>query len=154
MRHKCYNLRQIERLWGAYEIFTSLVDRINYDGNNIKVGNLEEEYNITAKPINGAFNRKVGQSVKSGPEELNLIYIGKEVTYTKTVSADVAVGDPYSYYSVAKYFKDVDENKFIPTSANVDLLRWGLDNNNDFVLKDENWNPISIKEYLSNDTGK
>ena len=68
---------------GAYEIFTSLVDRINYDGNNIKVGKLEEEYNITAKPINGAFNRKVGQSVKSGPEELNLIYIGKEVTYTR-----------------------------------------------------------------------
>ncbi len=68
---------------GAYKIFEHLIDRINKDGWNIKYATLEEEYDITSKPINGAFNRKVGQSVKSGPEELNLVYKGKEVTYTR-----------------------------------------------------------------------
>lgn len=68
---------------GAYVIFEYLIDRINKDGYNIKTGELEDEYTIISKAINGAFNRKVGQSVKAGAEELNLVYKGKEVTYTR-----------------------------------------------------------------------
>jgi hypothetical protein len=75
----------------------------------------------------------------------------EEHTYTKTVSADVAVGDPYSYYSIDKYFSDIKENEKL--AIDVDVLRWGLDVNNNFVLKDENWQTINVKEILKkNDT--
>lgn len=88
---------------GAYAIFEQLIDKINKDGWNIKVGKLEEEYKVTSKPINGAFNRKVGQSVKAGLEELNLAYIGKEVTYTRYEDGNLSkiqvLGDGNDYAS-------------------------------------------------------
>lgn len=76
---------------------------------------------------------------------------GEKVTYEKTLSADVAIGDPYSYYSVAKYFNDIDHLEDKDLSAlDVDILRWGIDDSNQsaFVLKDENWNKIDISKYL------
>lgn len=76
---------------------------------------------------------------------------GEKVTYEKTLSADVAIGDPYSYYSVAKYFNDIDHLEDKDLSAlDVDILRWGIDDSNQsaFVLKDENWNAIDISKYL------
>lgn len=76
---------------------------------------------------------------------------GENHTYTKTLSADVAIGDPYSYYSIDKYFSDIEANEKL--AVDVDVLRWGLDVNNNFVLKDENWKEINVKEILKkNDT--
>lgn len=71
---------------------------------------------------------------------------GHEVTYKKILSADVAVGDPYSYYSVDKYFSDIESRPEL--AVDVDILRWGLDEEKNFVLKDEDWKDINIEDYL------
>lgn len=52
----------------------------NYTGTNSYI--LEEEFTINKKIVNGAFNRQLGQSVKSKMEDLSLTP-NKEINYTR-----------------------------------------------------------------------
>lgn len=86
---------------GAYEIFEKLVEYINQDGYNIQVGDLEDEYIVESKVIDGSYNRKIGQSVTSKKEELNLTYKKDDVEYTRyengKVSNDLVLGTGNTY---------------------------------------------------------
>ena len=68
---------------GAYEIFEDIISIVNNDGYNIQIGTLEDEYIIKSQIINGSFNRKIGQSVKCGEEEMNLVPKTTSVQYTR-----------------------------------------------------------------------
>lgn len=86
---------------GAYEIFEKLVEYINQDGYNIQVGDLEDEYIVESKVIDGSYNRKIGQSVTNKKEELNLTYKKDDVKYTRyengKVSNDLVLGTGNTY---------------------------------------------------------
>lgn len=68
---------------GAYKIFEQIVKRINKDGYNISLGTLEEEYKIDKQVINGSYNRKIGQSVNAGEEELTLTCKNTNLEYIR-----------------------------------------------------------------------
>lgn len=86
---------------GAYAIFERLVDYINQDGYNIYVGLLEDEYCIESKVIDGSYNRKIGQSVVSSKEELNLTPKNTNVKFTRyesgKISNDLVFGTGNTY---------------------------------------------------------
>ena len=68
---------------GAYEIFKTIVNLVNTDGYDIKLGSLEEEFTVKSQVINGSYNRKIGQSVSVGAEELTIIYKNDNLEYTR-----------------------------------------------------------------------
>lgn len=68
---------------GAYYIFEEIISIVNKDKNNIKLGKLEDEYEIQSRVINGAYNRKIGQSVAGKNEELVLMPKNKTIKYTR-----------------------------------------------------------------------
>lgn len=74
---------------GAYEIFEQIVQRVNSDGYNIKLESLEDEFDIHKQVLNGSYNRKIGQSVNAGEEELTLTYKNKDLQYIRKESGKV-----------------------------------------------------------------
>ncbi len=68
---------------GAYKIFEGIVKIVNKDGYNIVLENLEDEFTVNKQVLNGSYNRKIGQSVNAGEEELNLVYNNKNLEYTR-----------------------------------------------------------------------
>ncbi len=68
---------------GAYEIFKNIVQRVNNDGYHIELGSLEDEFEIGERVINGSYNRKIGQSVNAGEEELTLTYRKANLEYDR-----------------------------------------------------------------------
>lgn len=74
---------------GAYVIFENIVQKANEDGYSIKLGTLEDEFEIKSQVINGSYNRKIGQSVNAGEEELTLIYKDNKLEYTRKDSGEV-----------------------------------------------------------------
>ncbi len=144
---------------GAYPVFEYLVDRINKDGYNIKVGKLEEEYVIISKAINGAFNRKVGQSVKSAEEELNLVYMGDEVKYIRwdegEINAVPVLGEGNTYASA--YMGDDMAETVIDTDNDdaPNILFVGSSYTNILeALSVHKFNKMVSIDYRHNKTGK
>jgi len=145
---------------GAYLVFEWLIAYVNKVGNSsIKIGKLEEEYKITSQAINGAFNRKIGQSVKAGEEELNLTYIGSPVTYTRYEEgkkADIAVlGDKNTYASA--YMGDDMAETVIDTSNDdaPNILFVGSSYTNILeALSVYKFNKMVSIDYRHNRTGK
>lgn len=74
---------------GAYVIFEQIIQRVNKDGYTIKLGSLEDEFEIKSQIINGSYNRKIGQSVNAGEEELILTYKNSALEYTRKDSGKV-----------------------------------------------------------------
>ena len=74
---------------GAYKIFEKLVQRVNKDGYKIKLGKLEDEFTISKQVLNGSYNRKIGQSVNAGEEELNLVYNNTKLEYVRKDSGEL-----------------------------------------------------------------
>ena len=68
---------------GAYKIFEEIVQLANKDGYKIKLGKLEDEFTINKQVLNGSYNRKIGQSVNAGEEELNLVYNNSNLKYVR-----------------------------------------------------------------------
>lgn len=68
---------------GAYEIFKYIVNIANVDGYKISLGSLEDEFDIKSQVINGSYNRKIGQSVSVGEEELILTYKDSKLEYVR-----------------------------------------------------------------------
>lgn len=68
---------------GGYYIFENIISRVNKDGYNIKINNLEDEYDIYKRVINGSYNRKIGQSVAGKNEELVLVPKTTTLKYTR-----------------------------------------------------------------------
>ena len=97
---------------GAYALFENLIERVNKDGYKIQIGKLEDEYDITKQVINGAYNRKIGQSVKAGEEELNLTYKGKSVKivrYENGKLSDIPILGKENTYASAYMGNDMAE---------------------------------------------
>ena len=68
---------------GAYALFEQIIQRVNKDGYDIKLGSLDDEFEVKKQVINGSYNRKIGQSVSAGEEELTLTYKNKQFEYTR-----------------------------------------------------------------------
>lgn len=73
---------------GAYYIFEEIISIVNKDKHNIKIGKLEDEYEIQNRVINGSFNRKIGQSVTGKFEELILVPKNSKLEYTRKDSGE------------------------------------------------------------------
>ena len=73
---------------GAYKIFEEIVQMANKDGYKIKLGKLEDEFTINKQVLNGSYNRKIGQSVNAGEEELNLVYNNSSLKYVRKDNGD------------------------------------------------------------------
>ncbi len=86
---------------GAYQIFENIISKVNKDGYNIKIGTLEDEYEIQNRVINGSYNRKIGQSVTGKNEELVLIPKNTTLQYTRKDSGEITTtpifGDGNTY---------------------------------------------------------
>lgn len=86
---------------GAYQIFENIISKVNKDGHNIKIGTLEDEYEIQNRVINGSYNRKIGQSVTGKNEELVLIPKNTTLQYTRKDSGEITTtpifGDGNTY---------------------------------------------------------
>lgn len=116
---------------GAYVIFENIVKKVNKDGYKINLGALEDEFEIKSQVINGSYNRKIGQSVSAGEEELNLTYKNDKLKYTrkdsgKTVTipifgkgntyASAYMGDDYAETVVTTNNQDAPNILFVGTS--------------------------------------
>lgn len=97
---------------GAYYIFEEIISQVNKDKHNIKLGTLEEEYEIQSRVINGSYNRKIGQSVAGKNEELVLIPKNTTLKYTRKDNGE-QVNTPIfgdgNTYAVAYMGKDYAE---------------------------------------------
>ena len=97
---------------GAYYIFQEIMSIVNKDKHNIKIGKLEDEYEIQSRVINGSFNRKVGQSVSGKNEELVLIPKNTKLQYTRKDSGkvvDTPIFGDGNTYAVAYMGNDYPE---------------------------------------------
>ncbi len=74
---------------GAYKIFEEIIRKINKDGYDIHLGTLQDEFEIKSQVLNGSYNRKIGQSVDAGEEELNLIYKNSKLEYIRKDNGEV-----------------------------------------------------------------
>lgn len=74
---------------GAYEIFEEIIQRVNKDGHNIKLSTLEDEFEIAGQVINGSYNRKIGQSINAGEEELTLTFKDNTLEYIRKDSGEI-----------------------------------------------------------------
>ena len=105
---------------GAYQIFENIISRVNKDGYNIKMGNLEEEYEIESRVVNGSYNRKIGQSVTGKNEELVLIPKNTTVKYTRKDSGEVTTTPIFG-----------DGNTYAEAYMGQDYAETVVDTNND-----------------------
>jgi len=116
---------------GAYTLFEKIVKMVNKDGYSINLGKLEEEFTINSQVLNGSYNRKIGQSVDAGSEELNLVYNGANLVYVRkdngeTVSipifgtgntyASAYMGDDYAETVVTTNNKNAPNILFVGSS--------------------------------------
>ena len=145
---------------GAYVVFENIISYVNDTSkSNIKIGTLEEEYEIKKQIVNGAFNRKIGQSVKADAEELNLRYIGGNVTYTRYEDgklSDIPVfGDKNTYASA--YMGDDMAETVIDTNNDdaPNILFVGSSYTNILeALSVHKFNKMVSIDYRHNKTGK
>jgi len=144
---------------GAYEIFKNIVQRVNKDGYGIKLDSLENEFNIEKQVINGSYNRKIGQSVNAGEEELTLTYKNNNLEYNrkdsgKSVSipvfgkgntyASAYMGDDYAETVVTTNNKEAPNILFVGSSY-TNILE---------ALSVCKFNTMVSIDYRHNTTGK
>ena len=70
-------------IYGGYYLFEELVEKTNEDGKKIELGSLKDEYIVEKRVVNGSYNRKIGQLIKSKPEDLVLIPKNKNIEYVR-----------------------------------------------------------------------
>ena len=145
---------------GAYTLFEWLISYVNSTSNsNIQISKLEDDYTITNQIVNGAFNRKIGQSVKAGEEELTLTYIGKPVTYVRYENgnlSDIPVLGNENTYASAYMGNDMAET-IIDTSNDdaPNILFVGSSFTNVLeALSVYKFNKMVSIDYRHNTTGK
>lgn len=105
---------------GAYILFEELVKVVNDDGHNVQLGNLEDEFEVESKVLNGSFNRKIGQSVKNEPEELTLVYKNNKLKYTRQDNGKVTTTPIFG-----------KENTYASAYMGADYAETIIDTNND-----------------------
>lgn len=144
---------------GAYELFEELIKLINKDGYNIQVKSLEEEYEIKSQVINGSYNRKIGQKINAGLEELTLVPKNNKVKYTrwddsKLVNTPVFGTD--NTYASAYMGKDVAETVIktnIQDAPNILYVGSSFTNILE-ALSVYKFNTMVSVDYRHNTTGK
>lgn len=145
---------------GAYMIFEWLIAYVNKVGNNnIKIGKLEEEYNVTSQVINGSFNRKIGQAVKSDEEELTLEYIANDVTYVRYEDgkeSDIPILGEKNTYASAYMGDDMAETVIYTSNDDApNILFVGTSYTNILeALSVYKFNKMVSIDYRHNTTGK
>ncbi len=117
------------------------------------------DYNVEKVVVNGSFNRLIGQSVKSDPEELLISLKDPRFTYTRTdegVSSDKKIWGSGSSYASA-YMSD-DNPETVVTTSNADsprVLLTGASFTNIFeVLMVPDCSVVASVDYRHNETGK
>lgn len=144
---------------GAYIIFEKIIQRVNEDGYNIQIGSLEEEYNIEKQVINGSYNRKIGQSVNAGEEELTLTYKGDTVKYIRKDNGDETTTPIFgtgNTYAEAYMGQDYAETVIDTTNENApNILYVGSSYTNILeALSVYKFNKMVSIDYRDNTTGK
>lgn len=144
---------------GGYAVFKWLVDRVNSDGNKIQIGKLEDDYVVKSQAINGSFNRKIGQTVKAGEEELNLEYIGKPVTFVRYEDgklSDIPVLGEKNTYASAYMGNDMAETVIDTSNDDApNILFVGSSYTNILeALSVYKFNKMVSIDYRHNTTGK
>ena len=144
---------------GAYYIFEEIISIVNKDRNNIKLGNLEDEYDIQSRVINGSYNRKIGQSVSADAEELVLIPKNTILKYTRKddgkISTTPIFGDGNTY-AVAYMGADYAETVIDTNNDNApNILYVGSSYTNILeALSVYKFNKMVSIDYRHNTTGK
>lgn len=75
---------------GGYYLFNKILNRVNQDGYNIEINDLENEYDIGKSYTNGSFNRKIGQSISYEIEELGVSLKNNNVKYTRIENGEIS----------------------------------------------------------------
>ena len=116
-------------------------------------------YNVEKVVVNGSFNRLIGQSVKSDPEELLISLKNPQFTYTRTdegVASDKKIWGSGSSYASA-YMSD-DNPETVVTTSNEGcprVLLTGASFTNIFeVLLVPDCSMLASVDYRHNETGK
>ena len=121
---ECYNVfYQTDHhlnIRGAYYIFKEIISIANKGGYNIKLGKLEDEYEIQCRVINGSFNRKIGQSVASQKEELVLIPKNTTLKYVRKENGKIVETPVFG-----------DGNTYAEAYMGQDYAETIIDTNND-----------------------
>ena len=144
---------------GAYQIFENIISKVNKDGHNIKIGTLEDEYEIQNRVINGSYNRKIGQSVTGKNEELVLIPKNTTLQYTRKDSGEITTtpifGDGNTY-AVAYMGQDYAETVVDTTNDDApNILFVGTSYTNVLEsLSVYKFNKMVSIDYRDNKTGK
>lgn len=144
---------------GAYQIFENIISKVNKDGHNIKIGTLEDEYEIQNRVINGSYNRKIGQSVTGKNEELVLIPKNTTLQYTRKDSGEVTTtpifGDGNTY-AVAYMGQDYAETVVDTNNDDApNILFVGTSYTNVLeALSVYKFNKMVSIDYRDNKTGK
>lgn len=144
---------------GAYYIFEEIIDEINKDKHSIKLGALEEEYEIQSRVINGSYNRKIGQSVVGKNEELVLIPKNTKLQYTRKDNCkqvDNAIFGDGNTYEIAYMGKDYAETIIDTNNDDApNILYVGSSYTNILeALSVYKFNKMVSIDYRHNTTGK
>lgn len=143
---------------GGYYIFEDIIARVNKDGYNIRLDKLEDEYTISKRVLNGSYNRKIGQSVEAGLEELVLVpkQQVQYVRYEEGKLSDIPVFGDGDTYAVAYMGMDYAET-VIDTENNdaPNILFVGTSYTNVLeALATGKFNKVVGIDYRHNKTGK
>ena len=144
---------------GAYYIFEEIISIVNKDENKIKLGTLEDEYEIQGRVINGSYNRKIGQSVAGKNEELVLIPKNTTLKYTRKdngETVDTPIFGDGNTYAVAYMGKDYAETVIDTNNDNApNILYVGSSYTNVLeALSVYKFNKMISIDYRDNSTGK
>lgn len=118
-----------------------------------------DDYNVEKVIVNGSFNRLIGQSVKSEPEELNISLKKTDFTYTRTdkgVASNQKIWGSGSTYSSA--YMSGDNPETVVTTSNTDcprvLITGSSFTNLLEVLLIPDCSVLASVDYRSNNSGK
>lgn len=148
---------------GAYYIFEEIISIVNRDKDKnkgiIKIGKLEEEYEIQSRVINGSYNRKIGQSVAGKMEELVLIPKNNAIEYTRKDNGELVDTDIFgngNTYAVAYMGQDFAETVIDTNNDKApNILYVGSSYTNVLeALSVYKFNKMVSIDYRDNTTGK
>lgn len=144
---------------GAYYMFEDIITKVNSDGYNIELGELEDEYTIQSRVVNGSYNRKIGQSVAGKYEELVLIPKNTTLQYIRKDNSEVVdtpiFGDGNTY-ATAYMGKDYAETVIDTNNDDApNILYVGSSYTNVLeALSVYKFNKMVSIDYRDNTTGK